>query len=108
MSLQQPSVDRVFTPHDLSRFQSELEDAFQAHQSRLEETADMDDISVAIRRRSEDAQDEITAALSRIQEGSFGRCEQCSNAISFDRLEAMPHTRYCKACAAQERRNTWR
>lgn len=109
MSLPQTSVDRVFTTNDLSRFRSELQDAFQAHESRLAETTDLDDISVAIRHRSEDAQDEIVAALARIEDGSFGRCEGCSTAISFVRLEAMPHTRYCKTCAVgPDRGRTWR
>lgn len=58
-----------------------------------------DDMSVAIRRRTEKAHGEIVAALSRIDDGSFGRCESCETAIGRDRLEAMPHTRYCLGCA---------
>lgn len=109
MSLPQPSADRVFASNELARFQSELEDAFQAHESRLQETAELDDISLAIRRRSEDAQGDILAALSRIRDGSFGECVVCSTAISLDRLEAMPHTRFCKGCAVREGRgSTWR
>jgi hypothetical protein len=72
MSLPQPSFDRSFTPRQLARFRSELEDAFQAYESRLQNTSDLGEISVAIRRRSEHAQTEILAALSRIRDGSFG------------------------------------
>jgi RNA polymerase-binding transcription factor DksA len=42
---------------------------------------------------------EIGAALDRIQQGTFGRCEECGQAIPRPRLEALPYTRHCVACA---------
>ena len=41
---------------------------------------------------------EVTAALQKIEEGSFGSCERCSEAISDKRLEALPFARYCITC----------
>ena len=41
---------------------------------------------------------EVTAALQKIQDGSFGACERCGEAISDKRLEALPFARYCIAC----------
>ena len=44
-------------------------------------------------------QTEVAAALDRIENGTFGKCEQCSRDISEARLEALPYTRYCVDCA---------
>ncbi|MFT3843039.1 MAG: TraR/DksA C4-type zinc finger protein [Myxococcaceae bacterium] len=42
---------------------------------------------------------EIDAALDRINAGKYGRCENCGGAIGSQRLNALPETRYCIACA---------
>ena len=42
---------------------------------------------------------EIAAALGRIEQGTFGRCEGCRKAIPKDRLHALPYARYCVECA---------
>jgi RNA polymerase-binding transcription factor DksA len=43
--------------------------------------------------------EEVNAALERIQQGKFGVCERCRHAIAAERLEVVPYTRYCIACA---------
>jgi DnaK suppressor protein len=42
---------------------------------------------------------EIRAALRRIDDGTFGRCESCGHEISHNRLEAIPFARQCIDCA---------
>lgn len=42
---------------------------------------------------------EVTAALERIEQGTFGRCEACQAPISQPRLRAVPYARHCVACA---------
>lgn len=42
---------------------------------------------------------EIAGALERLQQGTFGRCEDCESAIPKARLNALPYTRYCVDCA---------
>jgi DnaK suppressor protein len=42
---------------------------------------------------------EIEDALARIEQGTFGRCENCHKPISKERLEALPYARYCIECA---------
>ena len=44
---------------------------------------------------------EIAAALERIEQEAFGRCEQCQKPIPQTRLDALPYTRYCVACARE-------
>ena len=41
----------------------------------------------------------IKAALSRVEDGTFGVCVACGNPISDERLELLPHTPRCKRCA---------
>jgi DnaK suppressor protein len=45
---------------------------------------------------------EISAALSRIDAGTFGRCIQCGRDIPTDRLEAIPYASHCIRCARQQ------
>lgn len=42
-----------------------------------------------------DQLDDVEGALRRMEEGSYGRCEECGAEISAPRLEAMPATPYC-------------
>ncbi|MGW2821919.1 TraR/DksA family transcriptional regulator [Streptomyces sp. NPDC001443] len=41
---------------------------------------------------------EIDAAFARVQDGSYGDCEGCAKPIPVERLEILPHTRYCVPC----------
>src|SRR5262245_11787550 len=42
---------------------------------------------------------EVNDALDRIEQGTFGRCENCGQEVSGERLEALPYARYCLQCA---------
>ncbi len=44
---------------------------------------------------------EILAAMERIEDGSFGTCEECESSIAMIRLKAIPWARHCVSC--QER-----
>ena len=49
--------------------------------------------------------DDVQAALARLDEGRFGHCLRCGQAIAVERLEALPFAQYCITCqAAIERR----
>lgn len=41
---------------------------------------------------------EIEAALARVESGTYGICEGCGETILAERLEVLPHTRYCVQC----------
>jgi len=47
--------------------------------------------------------EEIASALERIEQGNFGRCEECQREIPKARLEAIPYARYCVDCASNGR-----
>jgi RNA polymerase-binding transcription factor DksA len=38
---------------------------------------------------------EVVDALQRIEQGTSGRCEECGEEISRERLGALPYARYC-------------
>ena len=41
---------------------------------------------------------DVISALQKIEDGSFGACERCGEAISEKRLEALPFARHCIDC----------
>jgi len=41
---------------------------------------------------------EVVIALRKLDEGGFGECERCGEAIAEKRLEALPFARYCIDC----------
>ncbi|GIW80725.1 MAG: hypothetical protein KatS3mg105_2532 [Gemmatales bacterium] len=43
--------------------------------------------------------EEIQAALERIDDGTYGKCEDCEHDIPQARLDAIPYARYCVKCA---------
>jgi RNA polymerase-binding transcription factor DksA len=43
---------------------------------------------------------QIEAALRRIAEGEYGYCTKCGNEIGDERLDLLPHTPFCRSCAA--------
>ena len=45
---------------------------------------------------------EIAAALERIKDGSFGKCETCDGSIPKERLRAIAYARLCVACQTKE------
>jgi RNA polymerase-binding transcription factor DksA len=40
----------------------------------------------------------ITAALARLDEGDYGRCQECGEEICEKRLRALPFATCCKDC----------
>ena len=43
----------------------------------------------------------IRAALTRMEEGTYGRCVTCGEQIAAKRLAALPYATQCLACATQ-------
>ncbi len=44
----------------------------------------------------------IDQALRRIRNKTYGKCEQCGEAINTERLMAVPHARLCISCKESE------
>ena len=50
----------------------------------------------------EDTLDQIEAAIERIEDGGYGRCEACGEQIPKSRLDAIPYAADCVRCASKE------
>lgn len=81
-------VDELETGNDASHsFDDNFADSAQVAAEQGENK------SLASRLRRE--LDEVESALSRLDDGSYGSCIECSAPISTDRLEAMPTASTC-------------
>jgi DnaK suppressor protein len=45
---------------------------------------------------------QIEASLERIEEGSYGQCEECGVKIPKTRLNAIPYATLCVKCASEQ------
>ena len=59
------------------------------------------ELTVSLLGSDEDILDQIEAAIKRIEEGSYGRCEACGEQIPKTRLDAIPYAAECERCASQ-------
>jgi DnaK suppressor protein len=57
-----------------------------------------------LRGREKTFLDKIQKALERIEDGSFGTCDECGEPISVKRLEARPETTLCIRCKEDQER----
>lgn len=48
----------------------------------------------------------VEEALAKIDEGTYGVCERCDEAIPVKRLELLPFTRYCVQCQTELERES--
>jgi RNA polymerase-binding transcription factor DksA len=53
---------------------------------------------VALIASGREAVADIARALRAMAEGGYGTCEHCGAAIPIERLEILPHARFCVAC----------
>lgn len=68
----------------------EVRDSVEDGDARMLASLDLNQL-----RRNELALREVREARQRMQEGSYGLCEDCGQQIRFERLKIMPATRYC-------------
>ncbi len=64
------------------------------------------EFTLSLLQNEEQLLEEIAAALERIKQGTFGRCEECQGEIPKPRLQAVPYARYCVECARKLEQNT--
>ena len=57
------------------------------------------EFTLGLLQNQEQLLDEIAEALERINQGTFGQCEECHEGITRPRLQALPYARHCVSCA---------
>ena len=58
---------------------------------------------LSILENTRDILSKVEESLVRIDEGTYGICDLCGTAIPVARLEALPYTKLCVACASARR-----
>ncbi|MEU0096385.1 TraR/DksA C4-type zinc finger protein [Kribbella sp. NPDC006257] len=62
------------------------------------------DHEMSLANNARDMLDQIERALSRIDDGTYGVCESCGQAIGKGRLQAFPRATLCVSCKEREER----
>jgi DnaK suppressor protein len=121
VTLQLTAGQRALLQAELERRQHELDRQLADHQgglSRVEHarevlSQDSDDVShreadremdMALGDREIGELGAVSAALRRLQEGRYGLCADCGQAIAFDRLKVEPWALRCVACEGRRER----
>jgi len=100
----------VQDPLDLLR--SSLEEQFRQYTDQLTELTacsrqpghggyDRDTLTALIGSARQAVAD-TAQALRRMAEGSYGTCERCADGIPLERLEILPHARFCVPCQRRQ------
>lgn len=63
-------------------------------------------MSLELKRRRQIGLQRIAAALGRMEEGEYGDCVRCGEAIAVKRLELDPATPLCITCASETDKET--
>lgn len=71
---------------------------FGEHEDSQAQTATARDLEFALDAHESEELDAIEAALTRLAEGTYGSCMDCSAAIPLARLQAAPKALRCIAC----------
>ena len=57
------------------------------------------EFTLSLMQSEEDILDKVESSLERIEEGSYGTCEECGVRIPKTRLNAIPYAEFCVKCA---------
>ena len=69
------------------------------HEADLGSRAADEELALELLGVEESVLADATAALAHLENGTFGRCEECGNRITRARLDALPYARHCIRCA---------
>ena len=76
----------------------------EERESELEEHAQEEQTARLLTRLDDQtlrAVKEIDAALQKILDGTYGKCEACHKPIAIARLRSLPAARFCRRCATK-------
>jgi DnaK suppressor protein len=60
------------------------------------------ELTLSLLGSEKEAFDQIEAAIERIEDGSYGQCEECGGRIPKARLDAIPYAALCVRCLSKE------
>lgn len=83
--------------HEIELSDDDLPDEMDMASSVYEQN-----LSLRLRGRERHLLDKIDGALNRIEDGTFGICEECEEKIGLTRLRARPVTTLCINCKEEQ------
>ena len=81
------------------RIKSDASREYPSDSAEQAQERENDEVVDAIGQETALAIREVTAALERIEDGSYGICECCGNEIAVGRLQVLPEATRCVNCA---------
>lgn len=84
--------DDVASPGELSNL----------HTHTADQAVEGMDEQIAIAQNEEHLLEEVEAALARVEQGTYGACQNCGQKIARERLDAIPYTPLCIECAQRQ------
>jgi DnaK suppressor protein len=84
----------------LANIKIDVTKAYSGDSAEQAQERENDEVVEAIGNETRQAIQDLQAALSRINEERYGVCEGCGEAISEDRLAAIPEATRCVVCSA--------
>ena len=60
------------------------------------------EFTLSLMQNDEGTLEQIESALERIEDGTFGHCEECGTKIPKARLGAIPYATFCVKCASRQ------
>lgn len=93
---------------ELDRRMRGIEDLLQSHDTRdwgdLATEREEDEVQERLGTGGQVEARMIRAALKRMDDGEYGTCARCGEAILPERLDAVPYTPLCRKCAGASAR----
>jgi DnaK suppressor protein len=74
------------------------------HMADIGSDASEQEFTLSLMENDEDTLESIEQALEKIEEGTFGLCDECESEIARQRLQAIPYTAHCIRCATHIQR----
>ena len=103
LALREDLLDRRRNILEFRRTVNTSWESLHEPEKELEETASKETLSRELAQLDDRGQtelSEIDLALTKIDDGKYGKCEACRRSISVKRLRLVPWARYCVQCAA--------
>lgn len=88
----------------LERIHANVRRGFDADSKEMAKELEDTEVVDALGNEARDELARIAATLQRIEEGSYGNCIECGDAIDAARMEAYPYADECIECARDDER----
>lgn len=102
VEMQDNTVFGNTTKHSSERYSSGELSSYDNHSADMGTEVFMQDMQNSLTIHEKVKLDKIENALDKIENGTYGVCEQCHKKIDEDRLDIVPETSICAQCAKNQ------